>query len=56
LNEEDIFYLMSRGLNRKEAENLIVTGFLSPIIKALPLEYAVELNRLIEIEFEASIL
>jgi len=55
LNEEDIFYLMSRGLTQKEAENLIVTGFLSPIVKALPLEYALELNRLIEMEFENSI-
>lgn len=50
INEEDLFYLMSRGLNKEEATNIIVSGFIAPIVKSLPLEYAVELNRLIELE------
>lgn len=55
LNEDDIFYLCSRGLNKEEAEALIVNGFIQPIVKELPLEYAVELNRLIEMEMEGSV-
>jgi len=55
LNDEDVFYLMSRGISEEEAKNMIVNGFLTPIIKSLPLEYAVELNRLIEMEMGNSI-
>ena len=52
LNEEDIFYLTSRGIPREQAEAMIVNGFVDPIIRELPLEYAVEMNRLIEMEME----
>ncbi len=55
LNDEQIFYLMSRGLPEAEAASLIVRGFLDPVAKELPLEYAVELNRLIELEMEGSV-
>lgn len=55
LNDEQIFYLQSRGLEEDEAAALIVRGFLEPIAKELPLEYAVELNRLIELEMEGSV-
>ncbi len=55
LSEEDVFYLMSRGLSKEEAMAMIVNGFLEPIVRALPLEYAVELNRLIELEMEGSV-
>ncbi|MCO5226039.1 MAG: Fe-S cluster assembly protein SufB [Thermomicrobiales bacterium] len=53
--EEQIFYLMSRGLNETEAMSMIVNGFIEPIAKELPLEYAVELNRLIQLEMEGSV-
>jgi Fe-S cluster assembly protein SufB len=53
--EEQITYLMSRGLSKAEAEALIVRGFLAPIITELPLEYAVELNRLVKLEMEGSV-
>ena len=49
IGEEKLFYLMSRGLTEAEAMSLIVSGFIEPIVKELPLEYAVELNRLIEL-------
>ncbi len=52
ISEEKLFYLRSRGLNEEEAMKLVVSGFIEPIIKQLPLEYAVELNRLIELEIE----
>jgi len=55
INEEQIFYLMSRGLDEETATKLIVSGFIEPIVKELPLEYAVELNRLIELEIEGSV-
>lgn len=55
LNDEQIFYLMSRGLPEDAAMALIVRGFLDPVAKELPLEYAVELNRLIELEMEGSV-
>jgi Fe-S cluster assembly protein SufB len=55
VGEEQLFYLMSRGLNEKEATKMIVSGFIEPLIKELPLEYAVELNRLIEMEIENSV-
>ena len=53
--EEQIFYLMSRGLSETEAMSMIVNGFIEPIAKELPLEYAVELNRLIQLEMEGSV-
>ena len=55
ISQEQIFYLMSRGLTEEDATQMIVSGFIEPIVKALPLEYAVELNRLIELEMEGSI-
>jgi Fe-S cluster assembly protein SufB len=55
VNESQLFYLQSRGLKEPEATALIVNGFLDPITKQLPLEYAVELNRLIEMEMEGSV-
>jgi len=55
VGEEEIFYLQSRGYTEAEALRLIVGGFMEPIIKALPLEYAVELNKLIELEMEGSV-
>ncbi len=55
IGEEEIFYLSTRGMKQAEAMSLIVAGFLDPIIKALPMEYALELNRLIEMEMEGSV-
>jgi Fe-S cluster assembly protein SufB len=53
--EEQLFYLTSRGLTEDEARLLIVNGFMEPFTKELPLEYAVELNRLIQLEMEGSV-
>jgi len=53
--EDQIFYLQSRGLTTDEAMSMIVNGFIEPIAKELPLEYAVELNRLIQLEMEGSV-
>lgn len=50
IGQEQLFYLMTRGLSEEEATSLIINGFAMPIIKQLPMEYAVELNRLIELE------
>ena len=55
IGEEHLFYLMSRGLSEVEATSLIVNGFIEPIVKELPLEYAVELNRLIQLNMEGSV-
>ena len=55
IGEEQLFYLMSRGLSEKESMGMVVAGFIEPVIKELPLEYAVELNRLIELEIENSV-
>lgn len=55
ISEEQLFYLMSRGLSEEEASAMIVRGFIEPIARELPLEYAVELNRLIELEMEGSV-
>ena len=55
VGEEQLFYLMSRGMPEEEAMALIVRGFIEPIARQLPLEYAVELNRLIELEMEGSV-
>ena len=55
ISDEVIFYLMSRGISEDEAKAMIVRGFVEPISKELPLEYAVELNKLIELELEGTI-
>ena len=55
IGEEEIFYLMSRGLSQEQALQMIVSGFIEPIVRSLPLEYAVELNKLIELEMEGSV-
>jgi len=55
IGDEQLFYLMSRGMSEDEASAMIVRGFIEPISKELPLEYAVELNRLIELEMEGSV-
>lgn len=55
LNEEDIFYLTSRGIDEEMAKGMIVNGFIEPIVRELPMEYAVEMNRLIELEMEGSV-
>ena len=55
ISDKAIFYLMSRGLSEQDARAMIVRGFASPISKALPVEYAVEMNNLINLELEGSI-
>jgi Fe-S cluster assembly protein SufB len=55
IGEEQLFYLTSRGLSETEAAALIVAGFVEPITKELPLEYAVEMNRLIQLQMEGSV-
>lgn len=55
IGDEQLFYLMTRGLTRADAEAMIVNGFIEPIVKELPLEYAVELNRLIQLEMQGSV-
>lgn len=55
VGEEQLFYLMSRGISEHEAEALIVNGFLEPVMREVPFEYAVELNRLISLEMEGSV-
>ena len=55
VGDEQVFYLMSHGVTEEEASKMIVNGFIEPIVKELPMEYAVELNRLIELQMEGSI-
>ena len=55
IGEQQLFYLMSRGLTEGQATSLIVNGFIEPIVKEIPLEYAVELNRLINLSMEGSV-
>src|SRR3569833_2932586 len=55
VGDEQLFYLMSHGLDEEEAGKLIVNGFIEPIVKELPMEYAVEMSRLIELQMEGSI-
>ena len=50
-----MFYLMSRGISENDATAMVINGFIEPITKEIPLEYAVELNRLIELQMEGSI-
>jgi len=55
IGEEQLFYLMSRGLSEAEASTMIVNGFIEPLVKELPMEYAVEMNRLIQLQMEGSV-
>lgn len=55
VGEEQLFYLMSRGFDEHEAEAMVVNGFIEPIVKELPMEYSIELNRLIQLQMEGSI-
>ncbi|MBM3147957.1 MAG: Fe-S cluster assembly protein SufB, partial [Actinobacteria bacterium] len=55
VGEEQLYYLMSRGLNQEEATSMVVSGFIEPLVKELPMEYAVEMNRLIQLQMEGSI-
>lgn len=55
IGEEQLFYLTSRGLTEAEASTMIVNGFIEPLVKELPMEYAVELNRLIQLQMEGSV-
>ena len=55
VGEEQLFYLMSRGLSQEEATTMVVSGFIEPLVKELPMEYAIEMNRLIKLQMEGSI-
>ncbi len=55
IGDEQLFYLQSRGIDKAQAESMIVNGFIEPIVKELPLEYAVEMNRLIQLQMEGSV-
>jgi len=55
VGDDQLFYLMTRGLSEAQATAMIVAGFIEPIVRELPMEYAVELNRLIELEMEGSV-
>jgi Fe-S cluster assembly protein SufB len=55
ISDEQLFYLQSRGLSEEEAAAMIVNGFIEPVTKELPMEYAVELNRLIQLEMTDSV-
>jgi Fe-S cluster assembly protein SufB len=55
LGEDQLFYLMSRGMSEEDAAKMIVNGFVEPIVKELPMEYAVELNRLIELQMDGAV-
>ena len=55
VGEDQLFYLMSRGLSEEQAMGMIVNGFIEPIVRTLPMEFAVELNRLIELSMEGSV-
>ncbi len=55
VGEEQLFYLTSRGLSEEEATTMIISGFIEPLVKELPMEYAVEMNRLIQLQMEGSV-
>ena len=55
IGDEQLFYLMSRGLSEVDAQSMIVSGFIEPVVKELPMEYAVEMNRLIQLQMEGSV-
>ncbi len=55
INDEQLLYLMSRGISEQEASSMIVAGFIEPLVKELPMEYALEMNRLIQLQMEGSV-
>jgi Fe-S cluster assembly protein SufB len=55
VGDEQLFYLQSRGITEAEATAMIVNGFIEPFVKELPMEYALELNRLISLQMEGSV-
>jgi len=55
VGEEQLFYLMSRGLSEEQATTMVVSGFIEPLVKELPMEYAIEMNRLIQLQMEGSV-
>ena len=55
ISDSQLFYLMSRGMTEDEAMGMIVRGFIEPIARELPMEYAIELNRLIELQMEGAV-
>jgi Fe-S cluster assembly protein SufB len=55
ISDDQIFYLQSRGISEEQAIQMIVSGFIEPLMKELPIEYAVEMNRLIQLEMEESL-
>lgn len=55
VGEEQLFYLMSRGVTEEAANTMIINGFIEPLVKELPMEYAIEMNRLIQLQMEGSI-
>jgi Fe-S cluster assembly protein SufB len=55
IGEEKLFYLMARGIKKEDAEGLLVNGFIDPVVKEIPLEYSIELNRLINMNMEGSV-
>jgi len=55
IGEEQLFYLNSRGLNNEEATTMVVSGFIEPLVKELPMEYAVEMNRLVQLQMVGSV-
>jgi Fe-S cluster assembly protein SufB len=55
VGEEQLFYLTSRGLSKEEAMTMVVSGFIEPLVKELPMEYAIEMNRLIQLQMEGSV-
>lgn len=55
VGEDQLFYLMSRGLSQEDATTMVVSGFIEPLVKELPMEYAIEMNRLIQIQMEGSL-
>ena len=55
IGDDQLFYLQSRGIDKAQAQSMIVNGFIEPIVKELPLEYAVEMNRLIQLQMEGSV-
>ena len=55
VGEEQLFYLMSRGLTEEQATTMVVSGFIEPLVRELPMEFAVEMNRLIQLQMEGSV-
>ncbi len=55
VGEEQLFYLMSRGLSMEDATTMVVSGFIEPLVKELPMEYAIEMNRLIQLQMAGSV-